>query len=222
MRAPITILMITLFAATLASVGAAPVAPAPQLWLNRSILAETPRSPDVERALAAPGGPYAILQLRGPIAPADRSALEQTGLALLEYLPDFAYLVRGSPQQIASAARLPQVAAQSRLTLADKLDPALLRALERGDTSVGKLRVLGWPNDAGALDRDLRAISLRGASISSIDSLLRTAALPSVRWIAPAARPRLLNDVARMIMHVDSAWQDRGLYGAGQIIGVAD
>jgi hypothetical protein len=222
MRAPITILTIMLFATTLASVGAAPAAPAPQLWLNRSILAETPRSLDVERALAAPGGPYAILQLRGPIGLADRSALEQTGLALLEYLPDFAYLVRGSPQQIASAARLPQVAAQSPLTLADKLDPALLRALERGDTSVGKLRVLGWPNDAGALDRDLRVASLRRASISSIDSLLRTAALPSVRWIEPAARPRLLNDVARTIMHVDSAWQDRGLYGAGQIIGVAD
>jgi uncharacterized repeat protein (TIGR01451 family) len=222
MRAPLTLVAITLFAAALATAGAAPSARMPQLWLNRSILAEPPRSPASARALTAPGGPYAILQLRGPIAPADRAALEQTGLALLEYLPDFAYLVRGSPQQIASAARLPQVAGSAPLTLADKLDPALLRALARGDTSAGQVRVLGWPNDAGALDRDLRAASLSAAGPSSVDTLLRTAALPSVRWIEPAAQPRLLNDVARTIMHVDSAWQDRGLYGAGQIIGVAD
>ncbi len=222
MRASALFVAVTLFATCLATAGAAPSIPAPQLWLNRSILVETPRSPAIVRALAASSGPYAIVQLRGPIAPADRAALEQTGLALLEYLPDFAYLVRGSPQQLAAAAHLPQVAGSSPLTLADKLDSALLRTIARGDASAGPVRVLGWPNDAGALDRDLRAASLRAVGPASIDSLLRTAALPSVRWIEPLSQPRLLNDVARTIMHVDSAWQDHGLYGAGQIIGVAD
>jgi len=224
MRASLTLVAIMLFAVTLATVGAAPSASArvPQLWLNRSILAEPPRSPAIARALAATGGPYTIIQLRGPITMADRAALEQTGLTLLEYLPDFAYLVRGSSQQLASATRLPQVAGFSALTLADKLDPALLGALARGDTLASQVRVLGWPNDAGALGRDLRAASLSSAGPASVDTLLRTAALPSVRWIAPVTHPRLLNDVARTIMHVDSAWQDRGLYGAGQIIGMAD
>jgi uncharacterized repeat protein (TIGR01451 family) len=222
MRASLTLVAITLFAATLATAGAASPARMPQLWLNRSILDEPPRSSAVARALTAIGGPYAIIQLRGPIAPADRAALEQIGLTLLEYLPDFAYLVRGSPQQIASATRLPQVAGSAPLTLADKLDPALLSALARGDAFAGQVRVLGWPNDAGALDRDLRAASLSAVGPSSVDTLLRTAALTSVRWVEPAAQPRLLNDVARAIMHVDSAWQDRGLYGSGQIIGIAD
>ncbi|MDQ2997359.1 MAG: S8 family serine peptidase, partial [Chloroflexota bacterium] len=224
MRASLTLVAIVLFAATLATAGAAPSAAphAPQLWLNRSILAEPAQSPAVARALAAAGGPYTIIQMRGPITTADRAALEQTGLALLEYLPDFAYLVRGSSQQIASAMRLPQVAGSAALTLADKLDPALLSVLARGDAFNGQVRVLGWPNDAGALERDLRGAALSAAGQASVDTLLRTAALPSVRWIAPVAQPRLLNDMARTIMHIDSAWQDRGLYGTGQIIGVAD
>jgi hypothetical protein len=141
---------------------------------------------------------------------------------LLEYLPDFAYLVRGSPDQLAAAERLPQVASRSALTLADKLDPALLAALRDGSASVGRLRLLGWPDDGGALARDLAATAFNTADLASVDGLLRAAALPSVRWIEPSARPRLLNDVARSIMHVGSAWQDHGLYGAGQIIAVAD
>jgi subtilisin family serine protease len=222
MRAFAWFVIVALFAATLANAGAASSVPAPPLWLNRSMLAETPHSPAIARALAAPSGPYAIIQLRGPIAPADRVALEQSGLTLLEYLPDFAYLVRGSPQQIASATQLSQVAGSAPLTLADKLAPPLLRALARGDTLAGAVRVLGWPNDAGALDRDLRAAALSAAGPASIDTVLQTAALPSVRWIEPIAQPRLLNDVARTIMHIGSAWQDHGLYGTGQIIGVAD
>jgi uncharacterized repeat protein (TIGR01451 family) len=174
------------------------------------------------RALSPASGPYVILQLRGPIAAADRAALQHAGVTLLEYLPDFAYLVRGSPEQLAAAEQLPQVAGRVALTLADKLDPALLFALSGGAAAVGQVRVLGWPDDTGALDRELRAAAFSSADLGRADTLLRAAALPSVRWIEPAGRPRLLNDVARSIMHVDSAWQDHGLYGAGQIIGVAD
>jgi uncharacterized repeat protein (TIGR01451 family) len=216
------LLSAALLAASLATAGAARASAVPPLQLGRTLLDRAPRSPSVARALTPASGPYAILQLRGPIAPADRAALQQTGVALLEYLPDFAYLVRGSPAQLDAAARLPLVAHRSALTLADKLDPALLAALADGSASIGRVRMLGWPDDGGALDRALRTASLSPSNLASVDALLRAAALPSVRWIEPAGRPRLLNDVARSIMHVGSAWQDHGLYGAGQIIGVAD
>src|SRR6266508_833098 len=182
MRRSVLILVAALLVASLPRVDAAQ--PAPRLWLHRSILENAPRPPVVSAlALAeASASPYAIIQFRGPIAHDDRAALEQTGVTVLEYLPDFAYLVRGSPAQLAMAVGLPQTYARVPFTAADKLAPALLRA----------------------------------------DSLLQIAALPSVRWIEPATRPRLLNDVARAIMHVNSAWQGRGLYGAGQVIAVAD
>src|SRR5262245_12777853 len=119
MRATALLLIAALLAASVAIAGAAPASPAPRLWLQRTVLDATPRSAAATRAMTAAPGPYAILQLRRPIELADRAALEQTGVALLEYLPDFAYLVRGSPDQIAAAERLPQVAARAPLTLAD-------------------------------------------------------------------------------------------------------
>jgi len=56
----------------------------------------------------------------------------------------------------------------------------------------------------------------------STAELLRVASLESVRWIEPRGSPRLLNDVARTIMRVDPIWQSHELFGAGQIIAVAD
>lgn len=81
--------------------------------------------------------PYAIIQFGGSIARVARAALEQTGVAILECLPDFAYLVRGDADQLAAA---------------DKLAPALLNALARGQMFDGPLRVVGWPDDDRALD----------------------------------------------------------------------
>src|SRR5262249_21825908 len=154
-----------------------------------------------------------IIQFGGPVAPADRAALEQTGVKLLGYLPDYAYLVQGSPAQLAAAARLPQVYARSPFTVADKLAPSLLRALAGGDTIVGPLHIVAWPGAEGTLRRDLGGLRIAGTS-SSAALLLRVAGLEAVRWIEPASRPQLLNDVARSIMHVDTAaWQRHGLYG---------
>ena len=83
----------------------------PQLHLHRaSFDARTtvPQFPAQVWTEAAPGD-YAIIQLRGPITQADRKALLATGITLLEYMPDYAYLVRGAPEQVAKAARLPQI-----------------------------------------------------------------------------------------------------------------
>jgi subtilisin family serine protease len=48
------------------------------------------------------------------------------------------------------------------------------------------------------------------------------AELESVRWIEPVTQPRIFNDRARTIMRVDPIWQNQKLFGAGQIIAVAD
>src|SRR5262245_2847106 len=88
-------------------VGAAPrsTAAPPRLRLHRAIFdarAASRGAPTAALAAAA-SGPYAIVQFGGPIASADRAALEQTGVTLLEYLPDYAYLVRGDADQLAAA-----------------------------------------------------------------------------------------------------------------------
>ena len=147
---PFALFVVVLLAlSSLLNVGAVPraVLPPPQLHLHRGTFdAQQPARAALGPALDTAGpGPYAIIQLRGPIAPADRAALERTGVELLEYLPDYAYLVRGDPAQLAAAARLPQVYARVPFTIADKLAPSLLRALVRGDTRMGPLLIIAWP-----------------------------------------------------------------------------
>ena len=199
------------------------LAPNPQLRLHRGTFdAQATEQLAATSILAAAPGPYAIIQLRGPITPADRIALEQTGVKLLEYLPDYAYLVRGSPDQLDAAARLPQVYARTPFTLADKLAPALLQALARGERNLGEVRVIGWPNDLGLLSRNGQPIEVQEQSVGDIPQLLQLATLDSVRWIEPATQPRLFNDHARSIMRVEPVWQNQHLFGEGQIIAVAD
>ncbi|HEX6291518.1 MAG TPA: S8 family serine peptidase [Herpetosiphonaceae bacterium] len=175
-----------------------------------------------QAALNAASGSHAIIQFRGPITPADRAALEQAGVEVLEYVPDYAYLVRGGASELAAAARLPQVYARVPFTHADKLAPALLSALSRGETILGNLRIVGWPGDRGELERGLRSVAVNATGEFSAAALVKVASLPAVRWIEPEGQPRLLNDVARTIMRVDQVWQNRRLYGAGQTIAVTD
>jgi subtilisin family serine protease len=173
-------------------------------------------------ALLAPApGPYAILQLRGPVAVADRAALESTGLELLEYVPDYAFLVRGDEAQISAAAGLPQVFGRAPFTLAEKLAPSLLRALERGASDLGRVRVIAWAGRESELAAALSAQAL-DLDAATAAQTLSVAGLEAVRWIEPAIAPRVLNDVARGIMRVNETWAARNRFGAGQIVAIAD
>ncbi len=174
-----------------------------------------------ELALAAPAA--AIIQFSGPIKPDDRQALEATGVVIREYLPDFAYLVEGNAAQLAAAAALPQVYAQAPFVAADRLAPALLDALIRQalNTPVD-VTVRPWPGQAQELAATLAQVGIDLRQPLTADQLTTLAAAPAVRWIEPRFAPRLFNDVAREILRVDTAWVDYGLYGSGQIIGIAD
>ena len=80
-----------------AGTGQAPAGP--QLRLQRGTFdarEANRQGPTTPLAVPAPG-PYSIIQFAGPVSPADRKALEEKGLKLLEYLPDYASLVRGTP-----------------------------------------------------------------------------------------------------------------------------
>ena len=221
MRAVKVLIILACCIASVAAVGARP-ASAPPLLLHRARLRpDAAPTQATSQLLAGIPGEYQIIQFGGPIATADRDALAATGLEILEYIPEFAFLVRGTPAQLADAAQLPAVVAQQPFTLADKISPALYGALEHG-AAPGPLRVIAWPGQESALASQLRAAAVQPSALASSAALLQVANLPAVRWVEPAGKPKLLNDVARGFMHVDAAWQDRGLYGAGQTIAIAD
>ena len=228
MRVSALFILLVLWASSFATINATQLTntsyDAPQLHLHRATFdAKTPQLTATAPELAAVSTPHAIIQFRGPITTADREALEQTGVQILEYLPDYAYLVEGTSSQLATAEQLPQVYTRIPFTIADKLAPALLQALERGDNDLGQLRVSGWNGQNAIAQQALHTATIDTAVPLNDDTLLQIAQMPSIRWIEPATQPQLFNDVARDIMNVDSsAWQDTGLYGSGQIVGFSD
>lgn len=175
----------------------------------------------VELAAVTPN--VAVIQFSGPIRSADRDALEATGVAILEYLPDFAYLVQGNEGQLATAAALPGVHARVPLLAADKLAPQLLGALSGGAALQAlEVAVQPWPGQGQQLTNTLLQLGIDPNQPLTARQLRTLAATPAVRWIEPRFAPRLFNDRAREIMHVDSAWADHGLYGSGQTVAIAD
>jgi serine protease AprX len=196
----------------------------PVLRLHRSATEfATSASPELNRELLAPApGGYAVIQFRDPITVADRAALEGVGVRILEYLPDYAYLVAGHGAQLDAAARLPRVHRRAPFTRADKLAPALLRGLIAGDGAAWRVRVLGWPGEGEAVVADLREAGFGETVSADRATLLWLANIASVRWIEPVGQPRLLNDHARGIMNIDGVHQEGGLFGSGQVIAVAD
>ncbi|HRQ38320.1 MAG TPA: S8 family serine peptidase [Chloroflexota bacterium] len=193
----------------------------PQLRLHRGVFdAQEPNAPTWGPDTPAPG-PYAIIQFRGPISHAHKNRLEQTGVTILEYLPDYAYLVRGTAVQLDAAAALPPVYGRTPFTLADKLAPALLRAVDQG-AAIGPVRITGWPDDSGQLALALTTLPFDHTRPLTQAQLLQIAELTAVRWIEPYSQPRLLNDYGRNIMDVNTVWQTTPLYGDGQILAIAD
>jgi hypothetical protein len=214
--------LLTLIIATVGGAIAAPPTPsvAPPLRLRYLELPPVARGAVLN---ALPVHPKRlIVQFAGPIQLTDRAALVATGVEVLEYLPDYAYLVTGTPQQLAAAAALPGLAHALAAPAVLQLDPALLHAIAAGD-GAGPLRLLAWPGREARLIAELNAAGIQPGAPLSVAAVRSLATLDSLRWAEPDSQPRLLNDGARTTMGVDAAaWQGAGLYGEGQILAIAD
>jgi hypothetical protein len=164
-----------------------------------------------------------IIQFDAPIAPADRMALQATGVQILEYIPDYAYLVRGDPQQLDAAARVPNVYARVPLLDADKLAPELAQALVSGRiTQPVHVSLRAWPGRERALAAELAADGIDLREVQDMAAIWHIVGLRELRWVELTPTMRLFNDKARAIMHVPQVWHDFGIYGRGQVVGIAD
>lgn len=179
-----------------------------------------------------------LVQFQGPVRREWRQALEAAGAAIIDYVPDFAYLVRAAPAAAARFAALPGYRWHGtfdtvRRQLSDAgpgiIGAASTQAAGRGATL--RLDVMTYPGeDLQALARRLpgRVLqrSSRGRGFLRVqvtpEEAARVAAVPGVAWVEPYAPPVLLNDVAAGIMRVPAARDDLGLFGRGQVVAVAD
>ncbi|MFV9506057.1 MAG: S8 family serine peptidase [Oscillochloridaceae bacterium umkhey_bin13] len=176
-----------------------------------------------------------LVQFRGPIEEPWKAALQAVGARLYDYIPDYAFIARMNASTADQVRRLPAVRWVGAYHPAYRLDPSLrdpilaatepqvltIQTLPDADpaTVQASLNALGITieaQSANALATSWRA-QLTPAQIEAV------AKLPEVLWIEPFFAPKRLDERAAVgIMRTDVLRAQLGLYGAGQIVGIAD
>lgn len=171
-----------------------------------------------------------LIQLRAAITERDKQALTEAGAQLVEYIPEDAFLARVPHSAVAAIKRLSCVKWMSPFRPEYKQSPRLSRAGTKSQFLVtlfpgqdsryvrGKGRRLG----AKQLDCTKRPQGDVCRMLVDKSKLAELAANDAIAWIEPYVQPKLCNDVASMISGVPDTRQNLSLFGATQLIGIAD
>jgi hypothetical protein len=176
-----------------------------------------------------------LIQLNGPITEQAKEQLTKAGARLYGYVPDYTLLARLDGKTAQAIQGLGEVRWVGLYHPAYRLAPAATN-LAASNTAPLQLSIQTLPE----LDLKPLADTLRGwgATIQAQTSTkwqgyLRVTLTPDrltdlanqdgVLWVEPYFEPQLFNDVGgSSIMRITQVRQDLGLYGAGQIVAVAD
>ncbi len=198
-----------------------------------------------EPAKALSSVSYYLIQFSGPILSSWRQAVKNTGAAILEYIPDFAYLVRATPKQFLALQDIPSVrwcgpwksdyCISPSLPIAPK-HPATSQADEGQvlpplnnltvvlfpgeDAQAFAKRVVALGGEVGRISSGKKRIIVRiRLPLAAIRPLSRT---PGVWRIESTPKRRLMNNVSTDIMKARGVRNTYGLTGKGEIVGVLD
>ena len=182
---------------------------------------------------------YYFVQFSGPILPEWRAQLEQQGGVIMDYVPDYAYIVRLDGRALSQVQALAPVRwvglyqplfrlsndliATTNVASPDKTTQVIIRAFP--DEPVDALsKEIG---DLGVTIIEQYADSGGGAIFKAElpeTTIANLAFIPAIAWLEPALEPQLANSVARSnsIMGKDEIESVLGLYGAGQMVAVGD
>jgi subtilisin family serine protease len=195
-----------------------------------------PALPQSASALPEKPGVY-LLQFTGPVQAGWKAAIEDLGIRLYGYIPDYAFIARMDGAMKVQADRLPFVRWTGPYRPEYRLAPGLLD-LQKGQVGTTPVSVVVETLPEEDLDRLASRAQSLGARVEErqrgdltgtlraslpADRLGELAALQGVAWVEPYFEPELFNDVAGgTIMQAGSVRSSLGLYGGGQIVAVAD
>ncbi|HZD55871.1 MAG TPA: S8 family serine peptidase, partial [Anaerolineales bacterium] len=230
-----------LFLSLIPGIGIAQSLEAPQIHLQYATfdpLHEPPRVASEQNAPRPPGtvSTY-LLQFTGPVHAEWKTAVEQLGVRLYGYIPDYAFIARLDEAVIDEVTALPFVrwtgpyypeyrlagSLQSSQLSPQEPSPEVLNVQTLPDTDLdllaGQVEALGGKvlQNAGNEFGGYLRVELSLGLVSQL------AALDGVLWVEPYFQPELYNDVAgSTIMGAGTVRAGLGLYGSGQIVAVAD
>ncbi len=203
------------------------------LWLGERpfdpLIQQPVRAQDFGQAQAlAASGPYWVVQFNHAVSNSDRDLLAKNGASVVDYVPDNAFLVKMQP------SLAPSLSKSKGIRWVGPYEPAFRISQASIDSSASEWLVTLFPGEHP--ETVVSSTKLNGIRTQQVDHTGRArlkifatkqqatslATLPSVENIAPWVQPKVLNDVAGGIIHVDTIRNDLGLYGQGQIVGIAD
>ena len=192
------------------------------------------------------GRGYYILQFEGPVQEEWKEACRKQGVEFLDYLPDFAFIVRIPVKNKAEVETLPHLRWLGIYQPAYRIEEGLYPprwalqtgSLPEGEEESKEIIVVLFPGvDAKNV---ISSIESRGGEVKrrtetprktklrivlSPDQIDSIARLSGVKWIEKAPVWTLYNDKAREIIRAETAWtagETHSFYGSGQVVGVAD
>ena len=179
---------------------------------------------------------FYIVQFDGPITDDRRYALEELGIEVFDYLPDFAFIVKMNVEMRTTAQSLRGVRWIGSYQPAYKIKPSITTSLSAAQRSTGADYLVMLFK--GVDSRSIAAqIERQGAQVLDISGhgtraklkirintqdLESVAAISGVKWIEPVPVWKLTNNVASGIMVAREVWNTHNLFGAGQTVAVAD
>ncbi len=180
------------------------------------------------------GVDYFLVQVRGPVDEANKQALTRRGLELMDYVPNHAWIVRGTAAQVATCVADGTALWSSPLHAAYRVDPELLAA-----TTERRVAVLGFAGgDIATLVAQTRAAGATiveeaeqigrwlVVAIATPDVVRALARSRDVQWVEPESVVTERNDtmtwsVQTGVTNSRTIWT-KGLHGEGQVIGHQD
>jgi subtilisin family serine protease len=186
---------------------------------------------------------YAIVQFDGPVLPDWRDRLAATGARVLDYVPDYAFIVRFAQERWDELRALPHVrwvgayAANYRISPEAKALAVFAPTTRMNADTGARVRVTAFPGeDSGMLTSRIMNVGGRVSEVhesswgirlsadlppANVDEL---ATIPGVKWVEIRKTPRISNDKAADIIGIGNyrIGARTDLYGAGQVVAVCD
>lgn len=189
-----------------------------------------PISADLQNSPAQGEPSHYLVQFTGPVDASWEQSLNSLGAEVLDYIPDFAFIVEMTPEVAAQASHLDHVRWVGPFHPAYRISPELLnptgpmkvgvrlfpgRARAALASEIGRLGGTVERGESGTGGESVRAM----VPARIIRQIARRA---EVSWIEPEIEHKLSNSIARGLMDVPDVWSGIGLYGSGEIVAVCD
>jgi len=170
-----------------------------------------------------------IIAFNGPIKKYMKEGAKKTGAELIEYVPDFSFLARISPENVFDVLQLPYVENVIMYMPEFKINSFFKDSsgnIKKNQEGIVKIATIG---NSSILDDYIK--NFGGKKLNSyknevivklnFNKLEDFARLNSVKYIEPVVEHVLYNDKAKDYMGVNDIW-NLGYDGSGQVIGICD